>query len=345
MDYEYRTESAFNKRYNLLTRKIVRLLSENSRISVSEIAKRLLVSRPTVQDRISRLEKEFGMRYTIELNERLLGLNSPHLIEIRFKKKPDFEKIRVFLSQSYIPQVAFSTDGDYDMVIYANAFSTEEYVHWNMAMMVMLSEYEVMWHPSEVAHRHLGFFPLRNEAIEKADIDENSKKLLMHLNNNSRLNFQQLSKAMGMHFNTVKYNFEKLMKAGYIKRSTITMNPVKGLSFMTLFDDYTPTKGFESSSARAREVIKFDEEHPLISRYLLSATLMGSHTLFILSAFDDKVLADRFGLAYHKSMYAKHGAKRLSGEIKELILGRLPIRSVDIKKEYKTIMWTTEMNR
>jgi DNA-binding Lrp family transcriptional regulator len=344
MAHEYDIESEFNKRYNLLTRKIVRLLSENSRMSIAEISKRLNVSRPTIKERINRLEKDLGMRYTIEINEEALGLTTPHLIEVRFKKKPDRERIRALLLQSYIPQAAFFVDGDYEMVIYANALSGDDYVHWNIVMMVQLSEYGVTWHPSEMAHRHLGFFQLRNEAIKMANIDENSKRLLMRLNENSRVSFQQLAKELGMHFNTVKYNFDKLAKSGYIRRYTITLDPVKDVSLIALFDDYTPSKGFESASAKARQAIKFDEENPLISRYLLSSTLIGSHTLFILSAFDSRAAALRNGLNYHKEMYAQHGAKRILGEVTDVVLGRLPIRSVDIKSEYKTIVWMAERN-
>jgi DNA-binding Lrp family transcriptional regulator len=345
MSNEYAVESNFSKEYSLLTRKVVRLLSENSRMSVSEIAKRLNVSRPTVKGRIDRLEKELGMRYTIEVNERAIGLSSPHLIEVKFSKKPDYEKIKSILQRSYIPQVAFSVQGAYDLVIYANAFSGGEYIHWNMAMNVLLSEYGVTWHPSEMAHKHLGFFPLRDEAINRANIDENSKKLLICLNDNARLSFQQISKRLGMHFSTVKYNFDKLVKNGYIKRTTITMDPLKTLSFIAFFDDYTPSPGFEASSAMARKAIMFDEETPLISRYLISGPLIGSHTLFVLSVFDSKASAYKCGLDYHKSMYAKHGVKRALGEVKDVILGRLPIRSVDIKKEYKVINWTTEFNQ
>jgi DNA-binding Lrp family transcriptional regulator len=344
MENEYEVESAFNKKYNITTRKIVRLLSEDSRISVSEISKRLGVSRPTVKSKIDKLEKELGIRYTLEIDEKALGLISPHLIEVKFNREPDYEKIRTVLSESYIPQVAFSTQGAYDLVIYANAFSGGEYIHWNMAMLELLSEYGVKWLPSEMAHKHLGFFPLRKEAIEKADIDENSKKLLICLNDDARQSFQEMSRRMGMHASTVKYNFDKLMKQGYIKRATITMDPVKSLSFMTFFDDYTPTKSFEESSAKARKAIMFDEEYPLISRYLVSGPLVGSHTLFVMSVFDSKASAHKYGLDYHKRMYAAHDPKRALGEVKDVILGRLPIRSVDIRKEYKTINWTTELD-
>jgi DNA-binding Lrp family transcriptional regulator len=345
MALEFEVESRFNKRYDLITRKVVRLLSENSRMSVTEIAKRLGVSRPTIKGKIERLERELGMRYAIEIDEKAIGLNSPHLIEVRFKKKPDYGKIRSILEQSYIPQVAFSVQGSYDLVIYANAFSGTEYMHWNMAMVVLLSEYGAAWHPSEMLHRHLGFFPLRDEAISRADIDEDSKRLLVCLNGNARLTFHQLSKMLGMHFNTVKYNFDKLVKKGYLKRATITMDLVKSLSFMTFFDNYAPTQGFEESSARARKAILFDEENPLISRYILSGPLVGSHTLFVMSVFDDKASAYRYGLSYHKRMYAKHSPKRASGEVRDVILGRLPIRSVDIRKEYKTLVWTTDLNQ
>jgi Lrp/AsnC family leucine-responsive transcriptional regulator len=340
---DYEVISKFNKKYNLVTRKIVRLLSENSRLSVAEISKRLNVSRPTVKDRITRLEKEFGVKYTIEIDERAIGLNSPHIIAIKFKKKPNYEKIKTILTSSYIPQVAFSVSGDYDLVIYANALSGSAYAHWDKAMRILLGEYGATWEPSEVIHRQLGFFPLRNEAINKTNLDETSKALLTFLNNNARLSFQQLSKMLKMHFNTVKYNYDKLVKAGYIKRATITMDLIKSLCFMTFFTNYVPTHGYEQQSAKAREAVFSDDDNPLISRYPISAPLIGSHDLFALSVFDDKAIAYKHDLSFHKSLFVNHGIKMVTGEIKYIILGRLPIRSLDTRKEFKKIVWTSEL--
>ena len=341
---QYEIESRFNKSYSIITRRIVRMLSENARLSVTEMSKQLGVSRPTIKEKIRRLESELGMHYTIELDEGMLGLNYPHLIAIRFNKKPDYAKVKELLLKSCIPQVAFSVDGDYNMVIYANALSGGAYAHWDKAMRILLGGYGAVWEPSEVMHRQLGFFPLRNETIERTNLDTKSKEMLKLLNENSRLSFQQLSKRLGMHFNTVKYNFDKLFKQGYIKRTTISMDMVKNISFLTFFANYTPAEGYESSSARARLAVFYDDQDPLISRYLISAPLIGSHDLFALLAFDDKATAYRYNLSYHKSLFVKHGIKMIYGEVKEVVLGRLPIRSMDTRKVFNKIIWSSDLS-
>lgn len=342
MTEDYQIESKFNRNYSIVSRKIMRLLSEDSRVSVAEIAKKIALSRPTVKSKLASMQNELGMKYTIELDERALGFTSPHLITVKFKKRPNYSKIKELLLKSYIPQVAFSTNGSYDMIIYANAFSTSEYAHWDKSMRILLGEYGADWKPSEVVHRQLGFFPIRNEAISKAKIDDKYKQLIKNLNMNSRLSFQQLSKSLGIHFNTIKYNYGKLIELGYLKRPTITLNPLKGLSFMTFFSNYTPVQGYENSSANARLAFMSDDDLPLISRYLICAPLIGSHDFFTLGVFDSYNAAYNADVLYHKKMFVKHNIKIAFGEINEVLIGRLPIRSVDTRKEYNKIIWNPD---
>ncbi|NJF26221.1 Lrp/AsnC family transcriptional regulator, partial [Thermococcus sp. Bubb.Bath] len=52
--------------------KLIYLLMDNSRLSISELAERLSVSRPTVKTRLEKLEKEgIIQRYTIKLHPEL----------------------------------------------------------------------------------------------------------------------------------------------------------------------------------------------------------------------------------------------------------------------------------
>jgi DNA-binding Lrp family transcriptional regulator len=113
-DYEFRSE--FNEKWSVVVKRMIRLLSENSRISVTEMAKSLGVSRKTVEDKIRKAEQEFGIKYTVELDEAALGLNNPHLILIRFTEKPDYNKIGSILEKSHIPQLAVTLNGVYDML-------------------------------------------------------------------------------------------------------------------------------------------------------------------------------------------------------------------------------------
>src|SRR5208283_1892641 len=94
--------SDFNEKYNVVTRKILRALSENSRISISDLAKGLGTSRMTARLKLKRVSEEFNIRYTVEFNESMLKLAAPHLIVVKFGSKPDYARVAKLLSQSHI---------------------------------------------------------------------------------------------------------------------------------------------------------------------------------------------------------------------------------------------------
>ncbi|MGA3020898.1 MAG: AsnC family transcriptional regulator, partial [Candidatus Micrarchaeales archaeon] len=149
MKEEYEFHSAFNDRYNLVTRKEIRLLSENSRISITEMSKALQISRKSVKDRLLRLEKDLGISYVPEFNETKLGFASPHLILARFKSKPDYDEIARLFSKSYIPQLVVSMSDD-SILAYAVSRTSNEYALWDKSMQINLSKYGVDWRTSEV---------------------------------------------------------------------------------------------------------------------------------------------------------------------------------------------------
>ncbi len=175
---DYSFESEFNSRNNLLTRKMIRLLSQDARMPISSIANALGVSRISVRKRLERMEQEFGMRYVAELNEEVLGFAAQHLISVKFDKKPDYETIGKMLEKSYIPQLAFTTRGAYDLIIYAVSASTMEYAHWDRSMQILLAEYGAEWKTSEIVHRHLGFCPIRPELLDRLAMPDKYRGML-----------------------------------------------------------------------------------------------------------------------------------------------------------------------
>jgi len=335
-------KSKFNAKYSHAARKIVGLLSEDSRIKLTEMAKKLEVSRRTATIKLDAIEKDLNLQYMLELDEQKLGLNRPHLILARFNRKPDYSKVKSILNRSHIPQVAVSIKGTYDMMIYANALSGIEYAHWDKSTQTLLAPYNVEWHSSEVAHMQLGFFPLRNELLERVNIKPKYKRIISILNSNSRISFHDLAKELNINVNTTVYNFNKILSLGYIRNFTATIGLQKDLSFMTFFSKYTAAEGYEDAAATARKAFTSDDDTPLISRYLITAPLLGSFDFFTLGAFDNRDVAYKKDVLYHKEIFKKYNVKMLYGEIDEILLGRLPIRSMDTKKNYKTLVWNTE---
>jgi DNA-binding Lrp family transcriptional regulator len=338
-------KSDFENRYNDLSRTLIRLMSEDSRISIFDLSKKLGVSRRTVKLKLMALEKLLGIRYTIEFNEGALGLTSPHLIHVRFTEKPDWDYVKKLLESSYIPQLAVVTKGTYDMFIYANAVKGSEYLYWDRRMQIMLSRYGVQWRPSDLAYRTFGYFPLRNELIDKLDMSDNYKNILKILNSNSRSTFSSISKNINMHFNTVAYNFNKLVNAGLIKRFTIAMDNPNSLSLMSIFSKYTLSENYEADSAEIRKVyVNSGIEKPIINRYILCTMLVGSHDFFATGVFDNAEIAKTQAVNLYKMIMKRHSPKVDYGIIEKVLIGKLPLRSVDSKKNYNVIRWDENPN-
>ena len=334
--------SKFDEGYSPLLRKIIRYLSEDARMSLLEISSKLGTSRRTIKVKLTNAEHDLGLRYIPEFDKSALGLTSPHLIRVKFSKKPDYKDIAKILSSSYIPQFAAVTKGTYDMIIYANAITSREYVSWDKRTQIMLSKYGVSWNPSDVANQALGFFPIRNELIDMTSLAPMDKEILKLLNTNARITFSEISKRLGMHFNTVAYNFNKLMKAGYIKRFTVSMDIPKNAVCMALFGKYTTlSPEYEEESAKSRILYKSSGmDYPLINRYPMVFILVGSADAFIMGVLDDYDTAYKYVVSSYKRLFAKQHPQFNYGKIEEILLGRLPLRSIDAQKEYNIIKWT-----
>lgn len=334
-------ESAFNGRYTLITRKILRMLSQDSRTPVTEIANKANVSRRTAKARIGGIEKALKVRYTLELDEEALGITNSHLIVARFPVAPDYDEVAGILRQSYIPQLAVRSKSGHELFIYANSPSHSEYTRWDKTTQSIFSKYGALWESSEAAHRQLGFFPLRNELLDRLKIAEKYKTTLKLLNRNSRISLRGISKATGMHFNTVAYNFKKLVGLGYIKKFTLTCVPPKELCLLAIFGKYALAEGFEADASKIRAVFKGDEELSAFSRYPLILQLIGAYDYFDVGLFDNLGIGKSKFVAAYRTLLGRHLAKLAHRELSEAILGDLPIRSVDDSKEYNVIRWTT----
>ena len=331
-------ESSFNSEFNPITRKIVRLLSNNSRITISEMAKELGISRSTAAGRLKKIEQALHITYTLELNPVKLGLANPHMILVKFKKRPDYADVGKRLLSYYITQFAARIHGTYDLLICANAYSLPEYLTWDMKMRAqMMHRYEGMqWQTSDVSFNRLGYVPIRGEAINHAKIPKRHKKMLGILNSNSRISLNRLSKEMRMNYKSTVYNFNSLVGQGYIKRFTICLDPGKNVSLITMFETFIPTLDYAGVEKVSDAYFKPDDRNPLISRNLLVSHLVGNYDYFSLGAYDNFKAGYENGVKRYQRMFKDFELKKVEyGEVSEVLIGLLPVRSVDTAKEFR----------
>ncbi|WP_048058202.1 TRASH domain-containing protein [Pyrococcus yayanosii] len=113
--------------------RLIYLLMDNARLSISEIAERLGVSRPTVKARLEKLEKEGVIQgYTVKLNPNLLRAHNVIAMIIKTdypEKLQEFEEIieiNRFTSKKYLIKVAIENMEELRRVIEEAGFEVLE---------------------------------------------------------------------------------------------------------------------------------------------------------------------------------------------------------------------------
>ena len=334
---EYDFESDFNREYSPVTRKIIRLLSNDSRITISEMAKQLKMSRSTIASRLKKIEETFQIKYTLGFNPRKLGLLNPHVILVRFGKKPDYERIRKALGRTYHVQFAAKIKGTYNLLIYANAYSLPEYLTWDMRMRSeLMPSYNAKWESSDVSFFRLGFPPIRSEVLDRAKLPKRQREMLKILNQNSRISINELSRSLRTNYKTTVYNFNKLVKSDYIKRFTITMGLRPDISLMTMFNKFIPTQDYKGVEMLAKDFFTKDDRMPLVNRFIMCSNLVGAYDFFTVGAYDNPKIGHSKGIVLYKKLFKSYNITQTeSGTIEEVLVGTLPIRSVDAAKEFR----------
>jgi len=105
---------------------LISLLQGNARLSVSEIARRLLVSRTAAQMRLQKLERNGVIdSYSVKLSARFLKDRVRALVMI---KSPPANRIKIEMALSKIPQLTtlYSISGAFDLHAVISATSVAE---------------------------------------------------------------------------------------------------------------------------------------------------------------------------------------------------------------------------
>lgn len=344
----YNFPSVYNDEFDSKSKKLLSFLSSNSRTKQTDLAKDLEYSRPTIIKKIHELEKQLQIQYTIEFNEETIGLSQPHIIFIKFEKKPDYQKILSLFENhklSYIPQIIVSLKDDkkYDLLIYANSPHLSSYVAWKYNIQLKLAESNQkveLWNESNIYHIQRGFFPLRNALLDKLNLKNSIIGILKELNKNATSSFHEISKKISKNFDELRYDFERIQNDKYVKKFTLVANPPKNTELMYIVAKYrfavSPNE-FENDAKKARQILTTDDSDTIVSRYLFVCNMGDRHHYFLLACVDNKARATQIFESYKKSM-KNHLIESNMGFIDQTLLGKLPIRSMS-HDEFNPLYW------
>ncbi|MEM4067046.1 MAG: winged helix-turn-helix transcriptional regulator [Candidatus Micrarchaeaceae archaeon] len=330
---------------NRMEMRVLRELCGNSRISASELSRKLGISRYIASKNVEALEAKLGLRYTLELNYRLLGFPSMHAIYINFARKPKPGALSKLIAGSSRIQLFATARGDFDALALALAKNPVEYSQLEVALQFSLMSYGAEVHSAEVTLMRFGFVPIGNALLAAASgIDDDTKRLLMALNENSRQGLGAISKAIGMDAEMVRYYMKKLEKAGIIKRYTAIMTNGVPKSRIAAFINYHVTSGIEERIAMERRRLYFAEpDEPYAANSLQEMwSISGAAQAFLLACFDSESACEAM-ISEHNRIYRKDRPAVTKAFIDNVLLGFLPFRNMDVKSSYDTTGWPLDL--
>ena len=328
---------------SLLSRHILRDLCMDSRVTITELAQKYTVSRHVVKERVEALEREFGLRYTIEPNYAALGFTELHILRMKFKKKAQPDSLSSIFAKSRVAQLVFTTKGDFDGVIFAVAKSPMEYSQWETALYGVLSRYGAEIIQSETNIFHLGFIPLDNIAIEASNLEPIYKRILSIINSDSRISIRDLSKEMGVSEALTRYYFRELDKSKLIKRYTtlVTKSPMK-VNIVYFGNNYIVKPGIQRRVERERRTMYWKQlpEFPVVSEYPISLSASGGDRFFTWANYNDYDEGKKQSVDAHVAAYREDEPKMALATVEKVIKGYPPIRNIDQKEIYGVVDWT-----
>ncbi|MDE1855361.1 MAG: Lrp/AsnC family transcriptional regulator [Candidatus Micrarchaeota archaeon] len=331
------------KEYSYLKKMLLRELGENSRVSVTNLAKKLKCSRSTVISNLKSLEKELGLSYTVEFNKGALGLEQRHMWRVKFGKKPTLQEINDIFKNDEMVQFVALTEGDFDLFLDIVVESGDAYAEWAVSTAAKLLPFKPELFPSMIAFSHTGFIPVPNDVLEHINIktsklDALDIRILTLLNANSRRSYRQIARELKEHVETVRYRMRRLGEMDLIRRySTVMIKPPKDY-LVLFFVNYKLSPGIMGRAAEAQHYYESaDGSLPIVNKFQYLSLVSGSDILFGFGCFENEEEAIKDVVVAHKNIYNEDEPTIHFAAIKNVIKGQLAIRNIDIAKDFRPL--------
>ncbi|NQZ84848.1 MAG: AsnC family transcriptional regulator [Nanoarchaeales archaeon] len=276
---------------DLLDKKILFLLEQNSKLPVSTLSKQVHASREVVNYRIKKLEeKNIIKSYISRIDQSLfcLGAASLNLTinksnQIRYLEILDF--LKNYPNINWIGELCGTQDLSVT-ILYQNSFKLSEIIE-NITLFIDkdLISYSVHLYVDEIKFSRIGILELENYDIKltrgtkfenqkKIKLDDKDLIILKELSQNSKITNIELSKKIDSKEDMVRIRIKNLEKNCVILGYTIVINP-----YVFGFEGYYINLNIENLTYKNYDLIKsYINSNPFI---FYSVKIVGEYNLLI----------------------------------------------------------------
>ena len=314
---------------------ILKRIYKDSRISLRRMGEELGISYHVIKSVLKKLEEEYNIAYTLELDEEKLGFAPAKIVLIKFGEKPNIEIIKNELANDPYVQNAYLAEGDFDLFLHVVGLSQQEFGAWQWKLRVKFNKYNPVVNVADISQKVIGFLPLRSEVIEKSTaLSKPEKQILTILNENSRIKLIEIARKLKVKdLDRILYIIKKLKSMGIIKRfSALTQNPDKRLFYA--FSTYvSPTEKHGEYVEEFYSKVLKNEENDMISDYNVIMVMHGFGDIFFICAFKDGEALAKKGPELLKNLWAIENPIIKKAVLTGIIVGKWPFHLEDFEEK------------
>ncbi len=320
-------------------RDILRALSMNARITVPELAKVTGLGNTAVNYHLRNLERKYDIKYILELDIEKFGYIN-YIAFVKFKdKRPTYEEMKKQLEAIPYVQVAMTTKGTYDMVIFlvVKSINKARFDLYNIVGSVF-ANYDIEWNMIP-AYNTFGFIPLRDKFFdvlkEKVwtrtkerprpahdEITDMEYNVLKAMNNNATADFVSIDKEIGADNGRSNYAYHQLTRKEVIKRATVSMvDPHSKFNLLLLLNVENSENFSKTGKNLLMEIIK---ENNICDKYSFACDVTSPYGEFLVT----QVLKEST-VAPEQLIQVINGAKIDALIVIDILIGHLNHRLFD----------------
>lgn len=298
---------------------------ENSRSTLKEMGRKLNISYQVVGRLLKKLEEQYSIVYTLDLDEQALGFSEGKVMTIKFEKAPNIDLLKEKFGKDIFVQDAYLATGDFDLLIYVVGLTSKDFQAWQFSLRQEFSEYSPTVKVSDVNYQQIGFFPIRSELIHESTVlNDVEKRILMTLNENSRIKLKDLVRKSSTTQMRAIYAMQKMKENGIIKSfSALTQNPDK-----TLFVCYTlvitPIKEHTKLFLEFAKEIVSEEFRETVNDYAFWSDCQGSIDALVLCSFANGETMAKRGPNLVERLWVTESPKIEKAILTGVIVGKWP---------------------
>lgn len=334
--------------------RILRLLSVDARMSMQDLANSLKTTKVNAYALFNEISGAYSMRFVPEIGidklwkwefikrarlrtkrgilaeaveELPLTGFGEYLVFIKFVgKKPSDAEIVKAIGNSYAPQFAARTRGEYDMAVYVVERSYEDAIRFTDTLSKNLDKYKMLAYTNRI-WGNFGFFPLSNKLIEQFDIFDTYKNLLFGLNESGRSTFTDIGKRYSQGPAQMLYAYDRLARTEILKRVTYFEARPEGSVSILAIAKTENEKAFDESRDRwfAKMIKEYEKKE---NECVFMCDTPNPKGVAVIGHFATKANANRFLSSMRSGL---KGSAVDSLEITKVLLGSLGVRDFDMR--------------